>query len=127
MRVLGEISPLPPPPAPHTQVGIQRKKEVEWLDQYYTALGAEFDLNFLTFIVNPKQAEDEEAEWPNSLLCPPEILACRQLFLSQTLYLVLWGIQEYASLLVGLKAMKKCRGGTWEKLPSSCRVPTKDL
>ena len=61
MRVLGErpeqLPPCPFPPPPHTQVGIQRKKEAEWLDQHYTAWGAELDLAFVTFIVSPKQAE----------------------------------------------------------------------
>lgn len=95
----------PPHHHHHTHTGGNIKEE------YHTALAAECNLTFLTFIITPKQAVDEDAEWrPNSLLCPPEIPACRQLFLSQTLCSVLWGIQKYAWSLVGLQAVKICGG-----------------
>lgn len=58
MRVLREIShPYPPTPHHHhTHTGGNTKEE------YHTALAAECNPTFLTFIITLKQAVDEDAE-----------------------------------------------------------------
>lgn len=77
------------------------------LDQYHTAVGAEFDPTFLTFFVNPKQAETRKLNNLTVWFC----LACGQHFLSQIFGRGPQGACRNMPLIIGQKATEECRGG----------------